>query len=1102
MTGKTHDLIYEIFLEVCDLPPGERERALREACGGRETLDAAVRELLEADAASVSSFDDDRIDKGEQLIGVTAGGTEPVPNRIGPFRVIRLIGEGGMGIVYEAEQDAPSRRVAVKIIRRSSTSGPALRRFRREAEVLGLLQHPGIAQIIESGTHEGRPYIAMEFVDGPDLKRHTERAGLGVRERLELVARVADAVHHAHQKGITHRDLKPDNVLVPVSSTTAGGTASDEVTTAVDPRAEFVMVGQPKVLDFGIARLADGAAGITAERTLQGQLIGTLAYMSPEQIACDADIDTRSDVYALGVLAFEILSGTLPVRASTRDGSAARGATLADAVLRQTGASPVLLSTASGRFRGDIETIVAKAMQADRSRRYQSAAEFAADIRRFLACKPIEARPPSRVYQFNRFCRRNRGLVAAVCIAVIAVLIGSAMTGVSAARNAALLHNQNALLYTAMIDAASRSLSESDIELARLRLADAPAHLRGWEWDHLKRRTEQALRTGSLGDNIMIPGSVNLHWLDDGARFLLPVIRDNAFEVLVVGARDLTVQERIPIDMGEDQSGIPQPIVKIDPTGSWAVFTVTNAATFTETVYDLNERVVVRTETIERADRAASKRIIRTDFGVVRIYERFCRYIPPQSIIDHAELGRVCIVSRSRESQTLSVLSLPSGEELLSVPLRRRPTGGAVFIRGGRAVLVESEEFHFEAFDTEHWRPAQWESSGPLDEAISRIAVIPDVGRVVAGSPTGRLSWFDEATGELLFQAQQSVLRFRAMSMRPNTRELFAVNFHGNVSVWDAERGDGTVLTGHEHWINALAVSPGGGTLVSGDWAGSIRVWDAETGDQLAAYSVPPSGYEYTTITDLDVSDDGARLAVVHGGGWTTPHHVEIRDLRTGTLLERVATIDRRITYARFGPDGTLFVSSVIPVDDDASEHTEKEVAGRVIRIGHADSPVVFSPNEPGLAAVSQTIDDRSFIRIIDPHTMRTVREFGDFERPINSLAFSPDGTRLLLGESSRYAYVYGVERGDQLARLSAHTDHVLDVAWSPDGTRLATASKDGTFAIWDALTFSRLGTMHGHDSYVSEIEWHRQGMIVTGSGDRTLRKWIADAPRADTPHP
>ena len=324
---------------------------------------------------------------------------EAMPARIGGYRVIRLLGRGGMGVVYEAEQDSPTRRVALKVMR-SWPSGNARIRFQHEAELLARLQHPGLAQIYEVGSAVVGgmtvPFFAMELVRGEPLDRHVREHRLDLRDRLELIAKVGDAVHHAHQKGIVHRDLKPANVLV-------------------DER------GDPRVLDFGVARAIDPDLELETMRTEVGQLVGTLSYMSPEQAAGEStEIDSRSDVYSLGVVAFELLSGRLP--------HATEGRSLLDVMQSIRDDEVPLLGGLDRALRGDVETIVAKALSKEKERRYASAHELASDIRRCLSHEPIAARPATVTYQLAKFARRRRGLVVGAAAVVMALVLGLAGT--------------------------------------------------------------------------------------------------------------------------------------------------------------------------------------------------------------------------------------------------------------------------------------------------------------------------------------------------------------------------------------------------------------------------------------------------------------------------------------------------------------------------------------------------------------------------------------------------------------------------------------------------------------------------------------------------
>jgi non-specific serine/threonine protein kinase/serine/threonine-protein kinase len=320
-----------------------------------------------------------------------------VPRRIGRYTIQSLVATGGMGTVYKAVQESPRRVVAVKVMKAGVASGSALRRFEYESQLLGRLRHPGIAQVYEAGTHEDGtdrlPFFAMEYIpNAKEITAYARQKKLGTREKLALFAEACDAVHHGHQKGIVHRDLKPSNILIGPS-------------------------GTPKIIDFGVARATDSDLALTVMQTNVGQLLGTVQYMSPEQCEADPDdIDIRSDVYALGVTLYELLCGRLPYeidRAPVFE---------ATRIIRER--NPARPSTVNSSLRGDVETIVLKALEKDRDRRYQSAAELARDLRSFLAGEAILARPSSVFYQFRVFARRNKAMIAAG-VAMLAIMIVS-----------------------------------------------------------------------------------------------------------------------------------------------------------------------------------------------------------------------------------------------------------------------------------------------------------------------------------------------------------------------------------------------------------------------------------------------------------------------------------------------------------------------------------------------------------------------------------------------------------------------------------------------------------------------------------------------------
>ncbi|MFO0836422.1 MAG: protein kinase [Phycisphaerales bacterium] len=419
MTPERWRQVEAVFNEALDRPLDEHEPFLITRCGQDLELLAEVKSLLAQAADATEFLEEPAVKVKDALSAAEDAHDRPLESMVGEsvgrYRVVRLIASGGMGVVYEAQQEHPRRTVALKLIRPGLASNSVVRRFEQEAQVLAILQHPGIAQVYEAGVAETRfgrqPFFAMEYVAGEALTAHARRHGLSTRAKLELIARVCDALQHAHHKGVIHRDLKPSNILVVEDdASTAGGTRGGTGTS-------LMRGGQPKILDFGVARATSRDAGVSTLGTHAGQLVGTISYMSPEQLAGDPDaVDTRSDVYSLGVVLYELLTGTLP--------HDVQGKALAEAARIVAEMPPKAMTGVTRVDHADVSTIVSTAMERDKSRRYQSAADLAADIRRYLGDQPIVARPASALYQFRKFAQRNRALVGAAALLLVTLLGG------------------------------------------------------------------------------------------------------------------------------------------------------------------------------------------------------------------------------------------------------------------------------------------------------------------------------------------------------------------------------------------------------------------------------------------------------------------------------------------------------------------------------------------------------------------------------------------------------------------------------------------------------------------------------------------------------
>ncbi len=406
----------QYFHQLEQLSDSERETRLAELAKREPDIYPQLLKML---------ADSTELGQGERLIDVLIDAGQDLsaeslrdPEEIGPYRLQKLIGEGGMGRVYLAEQSEPvRRRVALKLTRRGLDSNEAVARFRAERQALAVLEHPNIARVFDAGsTDGGRPWFAMEYIDGVPITRWAAERKLSLAQRIELLLPVCEAVQHAHAKGLIHRDLKPSNILV------------------VDDGG----IGRPMVIDFGIARVVDMSLDERTQATRLGELVGTPEYMSPEQASLgEIDIDTRSDIYSLGLVLYELLVGELPLSGAQlkklgfqamcqaiREGDTPRPSRVPTSSID----SPTL--TWRSRLKGDLDSVLLKALAKDRDHRYGTAAAFAEDLRRYLANEPVLAQPPSMRYRAGKFVRRNRALVGATAIVAVALVAATAISSV------------------------------------------------------------------------------------------------------------------------------------------------------------------------------------------------------------------------------------------------------------------------------------------------------------------------------------------------------------------------------------------------------------------------------------------------------------------------------------------------------------------------------------------------------------------------------------------------------------------------------------------------------------------------------------------------
>jgi WD40 repeat protein/serine/threonine protein kinase len=1054
-----------LFHQAADLPPDEQRTLLDVACPDDPHLRAAVERLLADDARlradAAAGFLNSPLVRSPPEPPPVADPSAPaggpaLPSRIGHYRILRLLGEGGMGTVYEAEQDSPRRSVALKVIRAGLVSAALLRRFAHEVQILGRLHHPGIAQIYEAALAEdGRPFFAMEFIAGLPLNEYVHRHQLDPAARLALTARVCDAVQHAHDQGVVHRDLKPGNILV------------DET-------------GQPKVLDFGVARATDADVRTTSGRTQAGQLLGTLSYMSPEQVTGDpAAIDQRSDVYSLGVILFELLSGRLPYNLDNLP------LPEVGQVIRER--EPSRLGSIHAVFRGDVETIVGKALAKDRARRYTCAGELAADIRRHLHNEPILARPPSALYQLRKFARRHTALVGGAAAVFTALLVGtvvSVLFALRAGQNERLANDKEReatyQTYRARLAAAIAALSNHDMAGAARQLKEAPEPLRDWEWRHLHSRLDDSLAVfptpveafflpsrGGQGLRLAIPADGGLRLLDEqgqterGLPLDLPrgsvhnvVETPDGLLVLEQAAdgaarlRDETGKVRLSVN---GPAGATASQMCLSPNRKWLAITWKSPAGFSTGVYDSSGKEQARLPDLHTGPIWAlsfspdgTRLASASDDGTARLWE-VASGRPVGGPLRHPSRAKV-----------LGAAFSPNGQRLATAS-----ADGTVCqwdSRTGAAVEPPYERHTGEVWAAAYSPDGQWIASGGTDHTVRLWGATTRQDALVLHGHTGKVA---------------------RLAFSRDGRRLGSVSEDGTTRIWEADpKVRLPVLDGHSLYVYPVAFSPDGQWIASGSWDGTIQLWDALTGEPGAPLRLG------NNVRTLAFSPDNAWLVT----GCDDDARLQIWDVATARLCRAIPGPGPRLAAVAVRPDGAdiaaLAYEGQLSVTDVATgrevfrrKQEKKEMRG-----------LAYSPDGRWLAASGE---DPKTLWLWDAQTYQLAARFSGHADTIHAVAFSPDSHLLASAGDDRVVRVWDVSTRECRLELHGHTGAVFAAAFHPGGTRLATAGRDQAVWLWDLATGEAVARLAAHTNYVWSLAFSPDGKtLVSGSGDHTVRLW------------
>jgi WD40 repeat protein/predicted Ser/Thr protein kinase len=1088
------EAVEALFEQAADLVPERRGAFLDEHCAGDADLRAAVEELLHFDAKAQYATDFLRSPAAgvRAALPLTAGA---VPESFGRYRILRLHGEGGMGTVYEAEQDNPRRTVALKVIRGGFVSAELLNRFSHEAQILGRLQHSGIAQVYEAGTgDDGQPFFAMEFIHGMPLDEYARSGGLDAAARLNLLARVCDAVQHAHDKGVIHRDLKPGNILVDAS-------------------------GQPKVLDFGVAHVTASDLLTTSSRTQTGELLGTLSYMSPEQLtAHPSGLDGRSDVYTLGVILFELLARRLPYYLDQLPVHE-----VARLIEQQ---EPSRLGSIDALYRGDVEIIVAKALEKDKTRRYASAGDLASDIRRYLRGDAILARPASALYQLRKFTRRHMALVAGVSGVFAALLVGTVVSILFALRAAAnaRLADENARVanereraatyqsYRARIAAAVAALAQHDVVDAARQLDATPEPLRDWEWQHLHNRLDDstAVFPAAAGEyQCLVPDPKGIQI----ARLTFTSLRLTDLEGSELLTRsfrpEAKLMHRPPLPTRRGLRIVARDVQSMADGRAFDPEKFTNLLKLLDDEGRV-QTVLKGSEGMEAVLTAISPN--RARLGVMWMGSKDWAL----TLYD-LNSGNLAAKSAQDVGYTWALVFSPDGTRIAtggedgSTRLWDTSTGALIAQCRGHTRKVLSVAFHPDGrrlvTASSDGTVRQWDSTtgraiqSPYDRHTGEVMTAvysPDGLYVASGGADRAIRLWEAASRHDLTALHGHTGYIRNLAFTADGRRLVSVSQlpslgyteygteDGTVRLWELGVQTGaSVLRGHTNDVYPVAYSPDGQWIASGSWDKTLRLWDAATGEICAV--LPHPG----VLRTLAFSPDGSRLV----SGCAQESSLQIWNVATGQLQKTFkGPGDLAVQALAVSPDGARIAAG----DSDGRATITDAATGAVLHsfrmaVGGVKKSLAYSPDGRLLAG---TGEDRTQVDIWDTQTLRRMARFLGHTAIVYSVAFSGDGLLLASASGDRTVRVWEVAAAKCVAVLTGHTDEVFTAEFHPDGNRLASAGRDRAIWVWDLATGQEMARLEGHTNFVFSLAFSPDGTsLVSGSGDGTVRIWDTELP-------
>jgi len=1035
-------------------------------------------------------------------------------SHIGSYKLLRVLGEGGFGIVYLAEQQRPiKRQVALKIIKPGMDSTQVIRRFEAERQALALLDHPNVAHVYDAGTTEaGRPYFAMEYVKGVPITEHCDRQKLTIEERLRLFVKVCEAIQHAHQKGIIHRDIKPSNIQVCIQGEEA----------------------IPKVIDFGVAKALSQPL---TERTLvteQGQLIGTPEYISPEQAEMtNQDIDTRSDIYSLGVLLYELLTGTLPFESQMlRRGSleqmreviretepktpSTRVSTLdAEASTKLAKCCQSDAAALRRKLRGDLDWITLKAMEKDRIRRYQTAHALAEDIERHLNQEPVLAGRPGTLYRFQKLVRRNKGVFAAVAVVAAVLVLGAIVSTWEAvlARRAERTAAEKSIIAEAQRQRAEAGerlarvhLYAADMVLAQIALdennlgraaellakyrptnfnlstpnAQPSPDLRGWEWRYVwsRSRSDELYTLGSHRQVVEF-----VVFSDDGS-LLATSSRDNAVKIWDMAARrelaaisfpfhpsDLCFvpnSRTVAVAVGKEVCFLDGPSGQ--KTGAIPCEAYVRSLAFSR---DGNRLAIYQNTTLGMLNALTQREMWRT-----AVPAGWRVALSPDS----------ALVAAASNERTVLLLDAASGQQLASLPgFGASYLGSLVFSPDGALLACASGDAGRKVLVYEVRTRQQCRVIDLGTTWLGGVAFSPDGKTIAVSGGPHVITLFDRETWQVAGRLQGHLNEVWPLAFSPDGKMLASGSKDTTVRVWDAvPKAHETTELPLPGGIDAWNFSTDGSKHCVLTTNNTFAVWDTPTLRPLAQGSLPDTNIIHRTgggyTNPLAISSDGRRLFTLTPTGqirvWDTETREFLAVLETGVLDFRVLALS---------PDEkTLGVAARDGVVKLWDLQTQKPLTN-LPPTPSSPYSLVFSPDSQ-LLAVGCYDGPVEAWQISSPQKLLSCR-FHNMN--VAGLAISPDNRFLAAASLDGRVTLWDLEKGTLIKAFSGALNSYNCVAISRDGQRVFAGGLPGTLSVWDTGSLQSVGTFKGHREHMAGLAiLSGSDTVVSVGAEAALRLW------------